>query len=182
MAKFRQLQDKFWIDPRVHDLTPTQKLLFAYAITGPSACRAVHTSGIYELTRGAMQMHTNIDIAEIEEALKFFNQKRPMLLEYDEEKHMVFVKSFFKYNTSFKSAVQNLFEDYKMTGKKSLKFWLEFSEIYHDKLIKLLLTQTKGDEAADFLDKLINLKDQPLTDFKPTATSNLENCKKSLQI
>lgn len=170
MAKYRKLVYRFWTDPRVYEMSPTQKLLFNYVITGPEACTIVNLSGIYEIHRGALAMRLNLPVEQVEEDLQYFNREKPMLLEYDSKRHMLFVKSFCKYNSHYKSSVLGLMEDFNNTFHKAPEFWAEFGQIYRQDLGKVYPI-LENEECRNFLDRLFELKNEIL-DPKPDPKSS----------
>ena len=137
-AKYRKLIKRFWIDPKTLDLTDRQKLVLIYAITGIEACTHTNASGIYEITRARFQNVFDYPLNEVSEVLDFFNRKKSCLLEYDAENHIIFVKSFFKHNGTYKKCITSLMQDFDETFDKAPRFWAEFFQKYRKKLWKML--------------------------------------------
>lgn len=166
-AKFRILSKRFWTDPRTRDLTANQKLLFAYAITGPEACTNTHSSGIYEIHRSSFENMIGFSYHETDEILKFFNEKRPELLEYDAVEHMIYVKSFFKHNASYKpDVVRSVMDDFNETFDRAPMFWADFGIRYRERLGKIYPVLMDRDQVK-FLDRLFELKNE---DLIPSST------------
>jgi len=164
MAEYRILHKKFWSDPKVRDLTDRQRLFFIYAVTGIESCTFTNT-GICEIHRSSFQNMLAWELNEIDEIINFFNYSRPDLLEYDHKEHIVYIKSFFKYNGAYKKGISGLIKDFEESGKKVPAFWTDFGQRYRKELNKSFEKLT-GDEQV-FLVKLFELKDKkPVGDVK----------------
>lgn len=70
MAKYRQLQTRFWADPFIEGLTPEQKFFYIFLLTNP----ATKQCGIYEITIKTMAYQTGYTIEIVEKLLVFFEQ------------------------------------------------------------------------------------------------------------
>lgn len=163
MAKYRKLIKRFWTDPRVRELLKKEKfdeiLILIYSITGPEACSYTNLSGIYEIHRSNYENSLNLSHDRVNDALKYINQNVADLMEYDFERHMVFVKSFYKHNSAYKTGIGTLIEDFNETYHKAPEFWSEFGEKYRERLGKILPILIDKDQ-QQFLLKLFDLKDQ----------------------
>lgn len=166
MAKYRKLSKRFWSDAKTRDLTDKQRLMMIYCITGLEACSQT-SSGIYELHRSSFQNYLGYNLDEATECLKFFNEKKSTLLEYNFKEHVVFVKSFIKYNAPY-GGVRQLIDDFEETFHKVPEFWAEFGQIHRKRLGKFYekishsekLSEEERVEQINFLDRLINLKNE----------------------
>jgi len=159
MAEYRKLSFRFWTDPRVHSLDVYQKIILSYCITGIHPCKFTNVSGIYEMPRGSLCDAVRLDIKQVAEALEFFNQERPDLLEYDSENHMVFVKSFFKHNSKYRKDISGLMDDFENTFHKTPQFWAEFGEKNRSYICKHFKNITDENQ-INFLERLFNLKNE----------------------
>lgn len=147
-----------------------RRSLFKFSINNTDSISHTET-GIYELTRGTTAFYTELPLEFIEDAFGmsndrakiffkkdvseltpeemdikkgYFNRERPFLLEYDTENHIVFVKSFLKYNINSGYLSTNekigdaIVKDYKKTGDKCPRFWQEFAQIYSSIIKKVI--------------------------------------------
>lgn len=184
-AKYRKLIKRFWTDPRVRDLLKKQKfdevLILIYAITGTEACSFVNLSGIYEIHRSTFENALNLGHNRVNEALHYLNDNVPDLMEYDFPNHMIFVKSFFKHNSAYKTGISTLIEDFDETFHKAPKFWAEFGEKYRERLGKIY-PLLEDEEQRNFLDRLFDLKNEilePKTNIKLLSADKITTIEKS---
>lgn len=70
MDKLRSVNTKFWQDPFIEDLNPTEKLLFLYLLTNPLG----NILGIYEITVKRISYDTGINKETIKKALEGFEK------------------------------------------------------------------------------------------------------------
>ncbi len=70
MDKLRSVNTKFWQDPFIEDLNPTEKLLFLYLLTNPLG----NILGIYEISIKRISYDTGIGKETISKALKGFER------------------------------------------------------------------------------------------------------------
>jgi len=166
MADFRILIPRFYVDERVRSMPTDAKFLLQYLINGLPACSVTGT-GIYEITRGEIAFQTDLDTARVGEILNFFNKERPMLAEYEEEQHIIFVKSFLKHNSLFLDTSAKIADaitkDFKKTGEKCPKFWAEFGRKQKrliEKVLPELDPKKKGFIATtECLKEILHLED-----------------------
>ena len=64
--KLRSVNTKFWDDPFIEDLPPTEKLLFLYLLTNPLA----NLLGIYEITVKRISYDTGLSREAVLSGLK----------------------------------------------------------------------------------------------------------------
>lgn len=74
--KLRSVNTRFWEDPFIEGLTPTEKLLFLYLLTNP----LTNLMGIYEITTKRISYDTGITKESIEKGLKAFERVRKALI------------------------------------------------------------------------------------------------------
>jgi len=189
-AQYRKLLSKFWSDPEIQSLLKekrhTEVLLLLYTITGATACSDSAITGIYEIYRGNFNMFLHFSDGQINDALDFFNQKKPHLLQYDEKTHMIFVKNLYKHNASYKpnaSTVVTLMQSYEETFQKAPVFWTEFGQNYRAKLGKIMPV-LENPAHVKFLEELFDLKSlvlvPPSSSPKSTSSTKLD-CDKDSQ-
>jgi len=70
MDKLRSVNTKFWQDPFIEDLNPTEKLLFLYLLTNPLG----NILGIYEISIKRISYDTGIGKETIKKALEGFEK------------------------------------------------------------------------------------------------------------
>ncbi len=70
--KLRSVNTRFWNDPFVEDLTPSEKLLFLYLLTNPQA----NLLGIYEITIKRICYDTGLTKETVTNGLKRFETSR----------------------------------------------------------------------------------------------------------
>ena len=135
MAKYRIKVPKYWTDPRTQKLTDKQHRVFDYCITGPLACIDHHCTGIYEIYRGTFQNSPfNYELSEIDDVFSYFNKENWQLIQYDKINHMVFIPSFYKYNSSYKKGLEAVMKSFDETYEKAPQFWQSFSNKYYNDL------------------------------------------------
>ena len=108
---FKMIHDDFWNDPRVRALPWDGKGFFAYLITNPHA----HYSGVYRLHPKDIREETGLSPKEIQKWLKTLqmgvgiglldrvsDRGKPFgfVVEYDPERHVIFVINMLKRQTS----------------------------------------------------------------------------------
>lgn len=123
MAKYRPFFSKFWKDPDIQELTPKEKLLFAYLFT----CESTTTSGIYPITAKTISHETGV---EIEDVKHFLSNGNVHGIVYDLPNYFVFVVNFKKYNKGGAPEVVNksITSDYEKS--KHTPLWSLFVEHY----------------------------------------------------
>lgn len=92
MAEFTSFATRFWEDPYIQSLPPTDKLLYIYLISGPQSEPSL---GIYELSVNTMAFHTGLDKENIEHTLNRFAQAAKI-------HHIdgwIIIKNHFKHNS-----------------------------------------------------------------------------------
>lgn len=88
---YKTIQESFWTDPKVRQLSPTDKLLFLYLITNPHA----HYSGLYYLPVSFMSEELGLSVRQINEGLA--NLERRLILRYDNDHSVVWVLKMCKH-------------------------------------------------------------------------------------
>ena len=66
--KLRSVNTKFWEDPFIEDLTPSEKLLFLYLLTNPKA----NLLGVYEISLKKISYDTGLNNETIRKAFERF--------------------------------------------------------------------------------------------------------------
>lgn len=94
MAKFRQVQTKFWDDPKVtEELTPEDKLFFLYLLTNKHTTQ----TGIYELIKKVAAFEIGYSPESIKSLFdRFINHHK--LIKYNDLTREVAIKNWGKYN------------------------------------------------------------------------------------
>ena len=72
MGKLRSVNTKFWLDPFVEDLKPTDKLLFLYLLTNP----LTNLLGVYEITINRICYDTGLTRQMVANGLEGFGRVR----------------------------------------------------------------------------------------------------------
>lgn len=105
MATLRSVNTRFWEDPWVEELTPSEKLLFLYLLT----CKYANLAGIYEITIKRISFETGLNNETIRNGLKrFANDKKA----YFVEDNYLFLPNWLKnqnLNSNMKKGVQTIF-------------------------------------------------------------------------
>lgn len=184
MADYRILIPRFFVDEKTIKLTSDQKIVFMFCVLGMLACSQTNT-GIYEITRGEIGMQTDIDTEEVGKILDYFTTEKSDLMEYDNEHHVVHVRSFLKHNSEFLSTPQKVADafrkDFRKTGEKCPRFWGEFGA-KNEKLITKTLTEL-SDKSSNYsvnkkaLTEILTLKSK-FSDKKPSSDSKLVSAEK----
>jgi len=105
MAKLRSVNTKFWDDPFVVELSPTEKLLFLYLITNS----LTNILGVYEISLRKISFDTGINLETVRKGLERFERVRKV---YFEEDYIIlpnWLKNQ-KLNTNMRIAVEREFE------------------------------------------------------------------------
>lgn len=94
MAKFRQVQTKFWDDPKVtEEMTPEDKLFFLYLLTNKHTTQ----TGIYELIKKIAAFEIGYSPESIKSLFdRFINHHK--LIAYNDETREVAIKNWGRYN------------------------------------------------------------------------------------
>lgn len=94
MAKYRQIETKFWSDSKVIDeMAPQDRYFYLYLLTNEKSNQV----GCYEISKNQMSRDTGYDIKIIGELLKKFEDELDLII-YDNETKEVFIKNWYKYN------------------------------------------------------------------------------------
>ncbi len=91
MAKQRYVNTKFWTDPYVSDLDPSEKLLFLYFMTN----HLTNISGIYEVTIRQVAFDTGIDKSMVMKILNRFEKDDKIIY----RNGWIAIKNFIKHQT-----------------------------------------------------------------------------------
>lgn len=94
MAKYRNLQTKFWVDPFIVSLTPEQKFIYIYWLTNPYCTQC----GIYEITKRQMSFDTGYNVDTIEKFISFFEDSGK--IKYSNTTSELCLINFIKHNSN----------------------------------------------------------------------------------
>jgi hypothetical protein len=133
MAKYRPFFSKFWKDPDIQELTPIEKLIFAYLFT----CESTTTSGIYAVTARTISHETGVGVEEVK---GFLSNGKLRNVIYDHENYFIFVKGFKKYNKGGAPEVvaKSIVSDYEKSRCTSLwDLFIQAYPEYKDDLLKV---------------------------------------------
>lgn len=160
MAKYRPIYIQIWKDPDFQELSPTDKLLFIYLCTNS----ATSESGIYSITAKTISSETTVKLSTVKQRLHNGLFKNIL---YDEERKVVFIKRFRKYNLGGKPDLirRSIVQDCFCTPLSPL--WAVFVKEY-PQFETDITTVVKG------------FNNGKLTDQYSTLTLNLNNNVKSL--
>ena len=75
MSKQRYIQDSFWTDPYVEELSMPEKLVFLYLLTNPLC----NVAGIYEITERRLSLETGAEKKEIKKILEKFTKDEKII-------------------------------------------------------------------------------------------------------
>jgi len=106
MSKLRSVNTKFWDDPFIVELDPTDKLIFLYLITNS----LTNILGIYEISTRKISFDTGVSIERVQKALEGFERVRKA---YFEENYIV-LPNWLKnqnLNPNMKKAVEKEFNE-----------------------------------------------------------------------
>lgn len=92
MAKFRNVNVKFWSDPFIETLTPERKLFYLYLITNEHTTQC----GIYEITFKQMTDDTGYNRKAVEKLVEFFEGTGK--IKYSRKTSELAIKNFVKHN------------------------------------------------------------------------------------
>ena len=105
MATLRSVNTRFWEDPWVESLSPSEKLLFLYLLT----CKYANLAGIYEITIRRISFETGLDSGTISNGLKRFAKDNKA---YFVEGNYMFLPNWLKnqnLNSNMKKGVLSIF-------------------------------------------------------------------------
>lgn len=105
MATLRSVNTRFWEDPWVEDLDPSEKLLFLYLLTNKYA----NLAGIYEITVKRISFETGLDQETIRKGLERFAKDNKA---YFVEDNYMFLPNWLKnqnLNSNMKKGVLTIF-------------------------------------------------------------------------
>jgi len=94
MAKFRQIETKFWRDPFIEQCTPEERYFYIYLITNP----ATRQCGIYETTIRIMAFETGYNVETIEKLIQRFEDYGK--IKYSRQTNEICIINFLKYNST----------------------------------------------------------------------------------
>ena len=89
---YQKIEETFWTDPKVQQLSPQEKLLFIYLITNSH----VHYSGLYYIPKVVISEETGLPINPIDKALGSLTDG--MFIRYDNSKKVIWVINMARYN------------------------------------------------------------------------------------
>jgi hypothetical protein len=113
--KLRLVNTRFWEDPFIEELTPTEKLLFLYLLTNP----LTNMLGIYEISIKRICYDTGITKENIEKGLKRFERVRKAFI----MDNYLILPNFLKnqsLNDNMKVGVIKLFKSLPISLKEKL--------------------------------------------------------------
>lgn len=170
---YRNIHPKIWADADVKELSDAQFRFFIFAFSAPMSSDNSNF-GIFEVDTGAIGMFCRIDTAtaegkkKLDEIIDFFNHKKPRMIEYDRENHILFCKKFTKYQSDYLSTWQGyipkLLHDWEETKEKVPHFWKEFYKRNKARILKMN-KDAKTDKKNDIglsLDEFIFANSEPL--------------------
>lgn len=106
MATLRSVNTRFWEDPWVESLSPSEKLLFLYLLT----CKYANLAGVYEITIKRISFETGLDNETVSNGLKRFAKDNKA---YFVEGNYMFLPNWLKnqkLNANMKKNVLSIFD------------------------------------------------------------------------
>ena len=88
---YRTIDARFWTDPKVRKLEPSEKLLFLYLVTSPHS----HVSGLYYVPRAAIIEETGLSESKLRYGIDTLCAS--CLVMFDKEIHFFWVKNMLRY-------------------------------------------------------------------------------------
>lgn len=105
MAKYRNIQTKFWTDPFIVSLTPEQKFFYIYLLTNPLSKQC----GIYELTIRQAAFDTGYNQETVEKLITIFEDHGK--IKYSKSTSEICLINFLKHNATKSPKVQKCIEN-----------------------------------------------------------------------
>jgi hypothetical protein len=178
MATLRSVNTRFWEDPWVESLSPSEKLLFLYLLT----CKYANLAGIYEITIKRISFETGLDNETVSNGLKRFAKDNKA---YFVEGNYMFLPNWLKnqkLNANMKKNVLSIFcqlpkdlsirilgndyltirKDYQMLSNALLKYEVE-DEVEVE--VKEEVEEEKGGDKSPLTPK-IDLEFRPKKDLE----------------
>jgi len=136
---YQKIEETFWTDPKVSNLSPNNKLLFIYLITNSH----VHYSGLYYLPKVIIQDETGLSQDAIDKGLVSLTDG--MMIRYDTDKKVIWIINMARYQIS-QGNKYNLIKGFTSQFNKLHKSALikEFL-IYYETLIDGILNPSEWD-------------------------------------
>lgn len=159
--KFAKFYIRTWSDAKLNDLNLFEERFFITSWTNLFSIKSI--TGIYEINRGGIATYTGFtskriislneyagidillddQIAEkiLNNVIDKFNTEYKKFLEYNIPEHILFVKSYFKFQ--YKTignpcvAIRMILNDFNDTFRKVDRFWMEFGKLNKQELLEL---------------------------------------------
>ena len=94
MARYRQIETRFWSDSKViDDMKPEDRYFYLYLLTNEKSNQV----GCYEISKNQISKDTGYSIEKINNILKKFENKLKLII-YDKNTKEIFLKNWYKYN------------------------------------------------------------------------------------
>jgi len=121
---YRTIDAKFWTDPKVRELSTTNKLLFLYLITSPHA----HFSGLYYIPNTTVSHETGIRLADVGKGIDTLSSVGIVMP--DTLSELIWVVNMFQYQSHSETLLKNIGKHLADLHKSPLI--LAFLERYSD--------------------------------------------------
>jgi len=99
---YRTIDAKFWTDPKVRQLSTTNKLLFLYFITSPHA----HFSGLYYMPNTTVSHETGIRLADVGKGIDTLSGAEIVM--EDTLSELIWVVNMFEYQSHSIKLLRNI--------------------------------------------------------------------------
>lgn len=161
--KLRSVNTRFWEDPFIEDLSPSEKLLFLYLLTNP----LTNLLGVYEITVKRMSYDTGLAKENIQKALEGFQRVRKVLV----IDNYIILPNFLKnqsLNENMKVGVIKLFKVLPDTLREKIlgNDYLTIQNDYQTLRNGLLKLNGKGIEIEEEVEEESEVESSKLNDLK----------------
>jgi len=99
---YRTIDAKFWTDPKVRQLSTTNKLLFLYFITSPHA----HFSGLYYMPNTTVSHETGIRLADVGKGIDTLSGVEIVMA--DTLSELIWVVNMYRYQSHSETLLKNI--------------------------------------------------------------------------
>ena len=99
---YRTIDAKFWTDPKVRQLSTTNKLLFLYFITSPHA----HFSGLYYMPNTTVSHETGIRLADVGKGIDTLSGVEIVMA--DTLSELIWVVNMYRYQSHSEKLLKNI--------------------------------------------------------------------------
>lgn len=183
---FFPITPRFFSDERLYRLDADYKIVYAYACFGLQSSAAGKV-GIHRVGRGEIASGANVDMAKTEKIIDFFDENLPDLMQYDKDKHVIFLPSKLKYLIRYgyitlgSSLIKAVHEDFKKYGSKAPQFWSDLTMLYEEEIKgSFAMISRKDKNFPYYAETIANLFEDPSPNIAKFSSKKLKENEKKI--